>query len=287
MELLFSVDVEDWFHILDLPSVPDIGRWTTLPSRVERNFRTLLELFARKGTRVTCFFLGWVAERYPQLVKEALRGGHEVASHGYGHQLVYSMSEAEFFDDIKRAKEIIEAAAGQPVLGYRCPGFSVTEATPWFFDRVVAAGYRYDSSLFPAPRGHAGMAGAQIAPHTIETRSGPLVEFPISVTRVFGRPICFFGGGYLRLFPYSVVKEMGRKVLRETRPIVFYVHPREIDLQHPRLPMPPIRWFKSYVGLSTTKEKIERILDDFSVTTFAEFMTHHALGRVSTTGGLS
>lgn len=268
MVCVLSVDVEDWFHILDVPSTPPLSRWDSMPSRVEANFEQMLDLFTEKNAKVTCFFLGWVAARFPELVKKAQRRGHEVASHGYAHQLTYTQTSDEFFEDVVKAKGILEDITGAPVLGYRSPGFSATADVPWFFDRLIEAGYTYDSSVFPAPRGHGGMQTDQLAPYVISRPGGEIVEFPITVTRVLGRPMCFFGGGYLRLFPYPLVKRMSQRVLGESRPVVFYVHPREIDPDHPRLPMSPARRFKSYVGLDSTQRKLRKILDDFPVTTF-------------------
>lgn len=269
---IFSVDVEDWFHILDLPDAPDLAAWAELPSHVEKNFRVLLDLFSERGIHVTCFFLGWVAERFPHLVREAVARGHEVASHGYAHQLVYALGPDSFLEDIKKAKGLIEDAAGREVRGYRCPGFSVTESTPWFFDKVAEAGYRYDSSVFPAPRGHGGLRSDKYAPYTMQTAHGPLVEFPITVVKVLGRPMCLFGGGYLRLAPYPLVREAGKLVTRERRPVVFYLHPREIDPEQPRMDMPPLRRFKSYINVEGTREKVRRILQDFDVGTFERWL---------------
>lgn len=278
MDCVFSVDVEDWFHILDLPTTPDFERWGSLPSHVERNFRDLLDIISEKNRRVTCFFLGWIAEKFPHLLREAAARGHEIASHGYSHQLVYNMSPEAFLEDIRKSKRIIEDAVGRAVLGYRSPGFSVTEATPWFFAKVAEAGYRYDSSVFPAPRNHGGLRSRQYAPYVVHSDAGSVVEFPITVTEVLGRPMCFFGGGYLRLFPYRLTRTMGRRVVGEQRPVVFYVHPREIDPRHPRLPMNAVRRFKSYVGLKGARQKVSRILEDFPVTTFEDYL---ARNRVS------
>ncbi|MBK8011025.1 MAG: polysaccharide deacetylase family protein [Deltaproteobacteria bacterium] len=271
---LFSVDVEDWFHILDLPSSPNLAEWDQLPSRVEANFRNLLDLFDEHGAKVTCFFLGWVAKRFPNLLRDAAGRGHEIASHGLSHQLVYSMTPNDFFADISEAKSIIEDAVGKAVSGYRCPGFSVTEATPWFFDLIAKAGYSYDSSVFPAPRGHGGLANAtHRRPYVVESSYGRIVEVPISVVPVplLGRPMCFFGGGYLRLFPYRVINEMTARLLREGSPVTFYVHPREIDPGQPKLKMGLNRHFKSYVGLRTTRSKIDRLMKDFSFRTFGAY----------------
>lgn len=275
-ECIFSVDVEDWFHILDVPAAPDITRWAQVPSHVETDFRRLLDLFDEKQVRVTCFFLAWVAERFPELVKDAAGRGHEIASHGYAHQLVFRSTAREFHDDIRKAKDILEQITGKLVLGYRSPGFSCTDDVPWYFDTLVEAGYTYDSSVFPAKRGHGGIADAERAPHVICTaQGGRLIEFPISVATVLGRRLCLFGGGYLRLFPDWMIERGTRQVLNEGRPVIYYVHPREINPAHPRIPMSAVRRFKSYVNLESTEPKIRRILDRFEVTTFERYIQQH------------
>jgi polysaccharide deacetylase family protein (PEP-CTERM system associated) len=269
---IFSVDVEDWFHVLDVAAAPAFSSWHEQPSIVEPAFQRLLDLFDEHHAQVTCFFLGWVAERYPHLVREAVARGHEVASHGYAHRLVYRSTRQEFFEDASHARRLLEDLAGVPVLGYRSAGFSVTEKTQWFFEALVEAGYAYDSSVFPATRGHGGMSEARREPHRIDTPAGPLMEFPITVSSLLGKPLCFFGGGYLRLFPSWLIRRAVRQVLAEGRPVVFYIHPREIDPSHPRIAMPLQRRFKSYVNLRTTETKLRRILAEFPVTTFRDFM---------------
>ena len=271
---IFSVDVEDWFHILDVPSTPKISEWSGLPSRVEQNFRKLLDIFSECNVQTTCFFLGWVGERFPHLVRETIARGHEVASHGYGHQLVFKQKRDEFFEDVRRARLLLEDIAGAPVLGYRAPGFSTTEETPWFFDVLADAGYHYDSSVFPAPRSHGGMRDARRDPYRVRE---DLLEMPISVADMMGKPMCFFGGGYLRLFPYWLIKQKARQVLAEGRPVVFYIHPREIDPAHPRLPMSASRTFKSYVNLESTEAKVRQALQDFPVTTFQNVISQYEL----------
>lgn len=271
MKCVLTIDVEDWFHILDLATTPGFSEWDALPSRVERNFMRMVDMLSETNTRATCFFLGWVASRFPHLVREAVSRGHEAASHGFAHRLAFEMSPAEFHDDALRAKRAIEDACGEEVLGYRAPGFSVTEQTPWFFDKLIEAGYRYDSSVFPAPRGHGGLANGRYAPYRLR-EACDFVEFPVSIEPVFGKPLCFFGGGYLRLFPYPVIKRMTSRVLRQQRPVVFYVHPREIDPGHPRLRMSAKRRFQSYVNLRSTEPKIKRLAADFPMTTFRELL---------------
>lgn len=275
MKSIFSIDVEDWYHILDLPSTPDLEKWDSLPSVVEKDFLKLLEVLEEKQVHVTCFFLGWVARKFPQLVREASARGHEIASHGFAHRLVYAMTPDEFAQDLRLSKSILEDISGKPVFGYRASGFSVTEETPWFFEKIVEEGFTYDSSVFPAPRGHGGMKSEHLGPYVIETKSGKLLEFPITVTKIAGKALCFFGGGYLRLAPYSMIRSMTRKVLAEERPVIFYVHPREIDPNHPRLAMGFMRRFKSYVNLRTTEKKIRRLTGDFSLTSFENFISEY------------
>lgn len=275
---VFTVDVEDWFHILDVPSTPPLAQWPALQSDVERNTRRMLDIFREKQVKCTLFFLAWVAERWPHLVREALADGHEVASHGYAHELVYTISRERFSADIRKAKDIIEQAGGSKVLGYRCPGFSVTERTPWFFDEVRAAGYVYDSSVFPGSRGHGGLPGAKPVPHVVKTLHGDLVEFPISLAplplslRAQPRSMYFFGGGYLRFFLYALIRNRVKAVLAEDRPVVFYLHPREIDPAQPRLPMSAKRNFMTYVGLKTTEPKMRKLFTEFRFTRFCDLV---------------
>ncbi len=260
MQNIFTIDVEDWYHILDLRSAPDLDSWNALENRVRSNFLKLLDTCDEAGIKTTCFFLGWIAEKNPGLVKEAVSRGHEVASHGYAHQLVYTQTQEEFAEDLRRSKAVLEDISGEFVAGFRAPGFSITEETPWAFEEIVKAGFTFDSSVFPASRAHGGLSAAYLAPHEIETRAGKLVELPITVTRILGQRMCLFGGGYLRVTPYALIKSRARNVNSEGRPVVYYIHPREIDPDHPRLPMGRARAFKAYVNLDTTMPKIERIL---------------------------
>ncbi len=264
---IFSVDVEDWFHILDVPSTPPMPEWSSLPSRVERNFTKLLDLFSEYKVQVTCFFLAWIGERFPHLVREAAARGHEVGSHGYSHRLVYQQNRDEFYEDVRHARLLLEDVAGVPVTGYRAPGFSTTEDTPWFFEVLIEAGYQYDSSVFPAPRSHGGMPASRRDPHRIGNGDG-ILELPITVAELMGKPMCFFGGGYLRVFPYWLIRKKAHEVLAEGRPVIFYIHPRELDPSHPRLPMSRTRTFKTYVNLESAEWKVRRVLQDFPVTTF-------------------
>ena len=275
MNNIFSVDVEDWFHLLELDSAPEIDKWEKLESRVERAFLRLLDEFDEVGAKVTCFFLGWVAERFPALIREAASRGHELASHGYGHQLVYLQTAEEFSADIRRSKSVIEDIAGTEVAGYRAPGFSITRITPWAFDEIARAGFKYDSSVFPMSRGHGGISDSDMSPHWIETPSGALFEIPISVVPIFGHRICVFGGGYFRLVPYKLISLLSRSVNEAGRPVVYYLHPREIDPDHPRIQMSPFRRFKSYINLRSTLPKLRSLLRDQQLVSFRDWLAQN------------
>jgi polysaccharide deacetylase family protein (PEP-CTERM system associated) len=272
MKSIMSVDVEDWFHVLDVPSAPKLPEWNSMPSRVEANLAALLDLFEAEDVRVTCFFLGWIAEHHKASVLDAARRGHEIASHGYSHHLVYEMSPEDFLEDAVRSRKLLEDVIGAPVLGYRCAGFSTTDRTPWFFDKLIEAGYKYDSSVFPASRQHGGIRTDRYGPFAVSGPPDVFAEFPISVRDVLGMPLCFFGGGYLRLFPYSLIKRMAAGILSEGRPVVFYVHPREIDPAQPRLKMGLKRRFKTYVNLGSTEGKLRSIARDFDLVTFEAYL---------------
>jgi len=269
---IFTVDVEDWFHILDLPSAPGIEQWDHLPSRLEGNFLRLLDLLEESGSFSTCFFLGWVARRFPHLVREAARRGHEVASHGYAHRLAYQMTPTDFYEDALKARRVIEDAAGCPVYGYRAAGFSLTSRTPWLHEKLVEAGYLYDSSVFPARRNHGGWTEAELKPGWVRTPAGEIAEFPVTVVPLLGTRVCLFGGGYLRLAPLGLIARMARRVLREGRPVIFYLHPREIDAEQPRLAMPPGRRFRCYVNLKGTACKLASLLTQFRCGSFLAWM---------------
>jgi polysaccharide deacetylase family protein (PEP-CTERM system associated) len=272
---VLSVDVEDWFHILDLDSVPSLDTWSSLPSRVEYNFNRILDLLIDHDTTATMFFLGWVAERFPQLVRAARACGHEIASHSYSHRLVYSMTPDEFIEDTRRARALLQDISGDPVRGYRAPGFSVTAKTPWFFQCLGEVGHTYDCSIFPARRRHGGLVTAERAPHVacrpIEA-GRPLIEIPASVAPVLGQRICFFGGGYLRLFPTWLIRTMAERVFAEGMPVMFYVHPRDIDPEQPRLSMSPWRWFQCYANLDTTYAKLEDLLRTFPFVSVEKYL---------------
>lgn len=272
---VFSIDVEDWFHILDSEKVPKYSEWDSQASVVERNFERLLGLLDETGVKATCFFLGWIARKYPNLVIQASKGGHEIASHGYRHNLIFDQTKSEFREDISDAKKLLEDISGKQVIGYRAPGFSISNHNAWALDVIRDEGYEYDSSLFPAKRGHGGFDTPNKTPHIIHTKSGDLYEFPITIDSAMGVEFCFFGGGYLRLYPYFLIRNRANKVNREGRPIIFYLHPRDVDPDQPRVDLGFYRNFKCYVNLDTMFKKAEKILRDYSFQTFSQLINNY------------
>jgi len=264
---VFSCELEDWFHILDSETVPRIGDWARLPLRAEESVDRLLGLLAEHDARATFFCLGWMAERMPQVVRRCWQAGHEIASHGYAHVLAYRVGRRAFADDIIRAKMILEDCIGQEVVGFRSPGFAVRPDNRWVFDVVAEAGYAYDASVFPAHHGHGGLREIDPGPHIVRTRHNHLVEIPVSTVPVLGHRVCLFGGGYLRITPLSLIRWGVERLHREGRPLVVYVHPREIDPDHPRLPLTLERRFKCYVNLRSTMPKLRWLCRHCAFTT--------------------
>lgn len=264
-KLCLTIDVEDWFHILETSVVPSIGHWSSLESRIERNLDKLLILLNSFSAKCTFFWLGWLAERHKNLVRECLRAGHEIASHGYGHVLAHEVGYQDFREDTLRSKVILEDITGVTIRGFRAAGFSTTKETDWAFDVIKEAGYQYDASVFPAPHAHGGMPDWLIGPHFIETQNGHLLEVPSSVVVILSHRISFFGGGYLRLAIKPMIRWGLKRLQAAGQPLVVYVHPREIDPDQPRLPLPAIRRFKSYVRLKSTLSKLEWLCRQHSV----------------------
>ena len=267
-----TIDVEEWFHILDDPAVPAFALWPGLESRLPRNMERILAILDECKVKATMFWLGWAAQKYPDIVRQCAKAGHEIASHGYRHILAYEEGREKFKDDIRHGKKVIEDIIGQEVIGFRAAGFGTTSDTPWFFDEIRAAGYLYDTSVFPASRGHGGIADFKMEPHEIYTPHGVLLEIPQSVVEVYGRRVSFFGGGYLRLAPISFIKWGIGKLRKSGLPLVVYVHPREVDPEHPRLPLRLHRRFKSYVNLKSTVPKLHWLCKNYKFQLMKEYL---------------
>jgi polysaccharide deacetylase family protein (PEP-CTERM system associated) len=265
-----TIDVEDWYHILDSPTVPVLKEWERLESRVEHNVIQLLDVLARTKTRATFFWLGWLAERHQQLVKRCFQTGHEIASHGFAHLIPNQVGPIAFRNDLSRAKKILEDLTGQPVLGFRAPGFGITKESTWVFDILKEEGFLYDASVFPASHGHGGIGTSPLGPYTIKTQKGPLVEFPMSALEIFGHRVSFFGGGYLRLSPVWLIRWGIKQLQKAGQPLIVYVHPREIDPCHPRLPLSFKRKFKCYINLKSTIHKITWLCNNFKFAPMVE-----------------
>jgi polysaccharide deacetylase family protein (PEP-CTERM system associated) len=257
-----TIDVEDYFQVSAMAPYINRADWDRCECRVEHNIDRILQLLASKKTNATFFTLGWVAERYPNMVRRIVREGHELASHGYGHQRVTDLSEPEFFEDVTRAKALLEDIGGQPVLGYRAPSFSIGANNLWALDTLLKAGYRYSSSIYPVQHDHYGMPDAPRFAHQV--RDG-LLEVPPTTLRMFNRNLPSSGGGYFRLMPYALSRWMLKEVnRRDAQSAIFYFHPWEIDPGQPRVAGIDLKTrFRHYVNIGRTEQRLARLLDDF------------------------
>jgi polysaccharide deacetylase family protein (PEP-CTERM system associated) len=259
-----TVDVEDYFQVSAFDSVVSRAGWDEYPSRVSANTERVLELFDGAGVRATFFVLGWVADRFPALVRRIAAAGHEVASHGYHHQLLYVLTPQQFRADVRRAKNTLEQAVGQAVLGFRAPSFSVIKSTMWALDVLIEEGHRYDASIFPIHHDRYGVPDAPRHAHVLQRAGGTLVEMPASTVRLGRVNLPIAGGGYFRLLPYAWTKwGMGRVNRVEKVPVVFYMHPWELDPEQPRFDVGFATRVRHYGGLSRTAERLAMLLRDF------------------------
>lgn len=257
-----TIDVEDYFQVSAMAPYIRRDEWASRECRVERNIDRILDMLAQHGTQATFFTLGWVAERYPAMVRRIVEQGHELASHGYGHQRASDLTETEFFDDVQRAKNILEDIGGQSVLGYRAPSFSIGTGNLWALDTLLKAGYRYSSSIYPVKHDHYGMPDAPRFVH--EVRPG-LLEVPPTTLRLFDRNLPSSGGGFFRLLPYSISRWMLQQVnARDAESAIFYFHPWEIDAEQPRVAGIDAKTrFRHYVNIERNERKLDRLLSDF------------------------
>jgi polysaccharide deacetylase family protein (PEP-CTERM system associated) len=257
-----TVDVEDYFQVSAFAPYIARGDWERRECRVERNIERILALLARHEAKATFFALGWIAERYPQMIRTIAAQGHELASHGYGHERASELTPAAFSADIERAKGILEDLAGTAVAGYRAPSFSIDARNLWAFDCLGRAGYRYSSSVYPIRHDHYGMPEAPRFAHPV---AGGLIEIPVTTVRVLNRNLPASGGGYFRLLPYALSRWMLRRVnADEGEAAIFYFHPWEIDVDQPRVAGLDARTrFRHYLNLDRMEGRLERLLSDF------------------------
>ncbi len=258
-----SFDIEEHFQVAAFDSVARRRHWETQESRVEQNTQVILNALEERGIKATMFVLGWVAERNKPLVKRIVEAGHELASHGYGHELITAQDSSAFREDIRRSKAILEDIGGQPVLGYRAPTFSITKETEWALPILVEEGYRYDSSIVPIVHDYYGIPGAQSTIHTLNTNSGPIIEVPPSTCKLAGFTLPIAGGGYFRLFPYPILKKLLRRVEGQGQPLVMYLHPWELDPGQPRMRGSFLSQFRHYLNLDKVHGRLTQLLKDF------------------------
>lgn len=278
MRNVLSVDVEDYFQVAALSETIKVEEWSQITPRVENNTRRLLDLFDKHEVKATHFILGWVAEKFPELVKEIDSRGHEVASHGYSHQLVYDQTPEVFRDETARSKDLLEDILGKPVNGYRAASYSITKKSLWALDILCEIGFKYDSSIFPIRHDRYGIPDAKLLPHRLRTPNGnQIIEFPLTTSSLFGMKLPAAGGGYFRLYPYALSKYLLTKVQKSNRPIVFYLHPWEIDSEQPRVKAGVLSTFRHYNNLDKCETRLGKLLEDFSFSTMADVLTRERL----------
>jgi polysaccharide deacetylase family protein (PEP-CTERM system associated) len=260
-----SVDVEDWFHVGAFENVISRDNWAALECRVERNTDALLEMFGNHGIKATFFTLGWVAERYPHLMRRVADAGHELANHGSEHDRVFTLGREKFAADIDRARKIIEDASGTKVTGYRAPSFSIDQRTPWAHEVLAEQGYAYSSSVAPVKHDHYGWAEAPRFAFK-PVKGSDLIEIPVTTAEFAGRRLAAGGGGFFRLLPYAFSRWAIRQVNNEAeRPAIIYFHPWEIDPGQPRVAHAPMKSkLRHYTKLKAMAPKLERLIGDFS-----------------------
>lgn len=262
-----SIDLEDWFCAYNLRI--KLEEWDRLELRVVENARRLLDLLAKHKTRATFFVLGWIAERQPDLVREIETAGHEIATHGYSHTLLTEMTPAAFEVDLQRALQATRACVRQEILGFRAPSFTVTSKTLWAIDLLAKQGLKYDSSIFPVSfHPDYGMPDASLGIHSL----GCLTEVPLSCAEILGRKVPCSGGGYFRVYPYAVTRFLLKQCNRQGRPVIFYLHPWEVDPGQPRRKLSWSKGLRHYMNLDKTAQRLDRLLSEFEFTSIRQVL---------------
>ena len=259
-----TIDVEDYFQVSAFEGVIQPQDWPSQESRVERNTDKILQILSSLGITATFFVVGWVAERFPQLVQAIVGAGHQLGCHSYLHRRIYTLSQEEFREDTKKAKAILEDISGRPVLGYRAPSYSITQKSLWALDILQELGFRYDSSIFPIHHDLYGMPGSPRFPYQLPNHD--MREYPISTAHLLGRNLPVSGGGYFRLFPYCFTKAALKRInTHEGQPFVFYLHPWEVDPGQPRFShASALSRFRHYSNLDKTEARFRQLLSDFA-----------------------
>ena len=273
-----TVDVEDYFQVSAFADSVGQHEWDRQPLRVEQNTHKLLNLFDEYQIKATFFALGWVAERASGLILEIAKRGHEVACHGYSHQLVYNQSPEVFKQETIRAKSILEDIVQQPVRGYRAASYSITTRSLWALDILAEAGFDYDSSIFPVRHDRYGIPDSPEFPYILDTPAGhKLAEFPLSTAKIMGYRLPIAGGGYFRLYPYWLSRAGLRQVNRRQKPFIFYLHPWEIDPEQPRISASWLSRFRHYNNLDKCETRLHRLVSDFQFSTVEKVLQNQGL----------
>jgi len=261
----FTVDVEDYFQVSAFERQIPRTEWPNYECRVVENTTRILDLLDRHQVKGTFFILGWVAERFPDLVRQIDAGGHEVGSHSYWHRLVYELSEAEFRDDLRKSRDTLSEIINKPITSYRAPSFSIVERSKWALDILAEEGFDSDSSIFPVSHDRYGYQNVEPHIHTIETAAGPITEFPLCYRQMMGYRLPISGGGYFRLYPFFFSHRCFHHLNRKSkRPFVFYIHPWEVDPLQPRMKVGSrLSRFRHYVNLKRTERKLDSLLKSF------------------------
>lgn len=268
-----SFDIEDWFHMVEIDAVSDPAQWDSLPSIVERETEWILDTLSEAHVRATFFVLGWIAERYPSLVRAIGEAGHEVSSHSFWHRRVDLMDREEFRKDVRDSLDALSAAGVPACPGYRAPTFSIVPGTEWAIDELIDLGFEYDASLFPTPREHGGYPCVR-EPHisSIAPSGRSIPELPMSIMDIGPKATAFSGGGFFRLFPKALIARGFRQCTQAGRPVVVYLHPRDFAVDAPRVPMHFVRKFKCYVGLRSARDKFRWMLDRWEFSTCSQIL---------------
>lgn len=281
MKNLLSIDLEDWYHFMGDKAAPGYDEWLDCESRVEEVTDILLEIV--HGLSITFFVLGFMAQRHPRLVKRIHSLGHEIACHGSRHEWVFEIGAQKFRQDISCSKSLLEDLTGQQCIGYRAPGFSIRRQDLWALDIIQEEGFVYDSSIFPAVRTAGGIVGFSRYPQVLQMQSGPLIELPVSTSRLLGITTAFCGGGFFRFFPGQYIHKNIKKINGVQQPAVVYLHPRDIDPYQPRMKLRFMNRLLYYYGLKEARDKFVRLVKAFEWGGFGEFARQHGHQLSSTT----
>ena len=268
---ILSFDIEDWFHPEVFEDRFPMATWEQLESRVERNTEIILTFLQRKQLHATFFILGWVAEKHPQLVKAIAEEGHEIACHSYSHTMITKLTPQSFREELQRSLSILREISQQPVVGFRAPTFSVVKQTLWALPIMFEAGIRYDSSIFPIYHDRYGIPDAPREPFVIYYQEGiSLIEYPMTTVKLMGMNFPFGGGGYFRLYPFWLSRQLMKKCVQEGRPIIFYAHPWEFDTNLPKVNLNFLSKIRHYTGIKKFIERLDAVTDMFPFTAFRD-----------------